>query len=159
MYRPGLFILTTILSCGALAQAADPDAPQPKAEAPRAQHRFFDVVNDSGIAAAAIPIIGDSLSTQHFLETGSIKEGNPLARPFVGSRTGQAFISGVGFGSVIGGMYLFHRLEGRAGDRHPRKRFIYSLLERATPGIVSAVEFDRWHHNDVLIQQTKQSTQ
>ena len=150
-----LLALITCFGAAGFAQASDPDAPRPRSEAPYVQHHFFDLMNDSAIAVAVVPIIGDSLSTQRFLATGKIIEANPIARPFVNTTAGQAFISSVGLGSMIGGMYLFHRLEGRARERHSKTRVVFSLLERATPLIVSGVEFDRWHHNNVLIQQTK----
>jgi hypothetical protein len=137
---------------GVFAQSAAPDAPPSKPESLYTQHRFFDLMNDSAMGGAAIPIIGDSLSTQRFLGTGLIGEANPVARPFVKTPGGQAFISSVGFGSMIGGMYLFHRLEGHAGEHKAARRF-FSFLERTTPVAVSAVEFNRWHHNNVLIQQ------
>ena len=149
-----MFLVATVFtSASAVAQSAALDAPQPKPEPLYTQHRFFDLINDSAIGGAAIPIIGDSLSTQHFLETGLIGEANPVARPFVKTPGGQAFISSLGFGSMIGGMYLFHRLEGHAGERHKAARRVFSFLERTTPIAVSAVEFNRWHHNDILIQQ------
>jgi hypothetical protein len=152
MARLHSLIPVLLLTAAGFSQAADPEAPTPKAEQHHAQHRFFDLVNDSSIAAAAVPIIGDSLSTQRFLGVGTIHEGNPIARPFVNTRSGQAFISSVGFGSLVGAMYVLHRLEGRAGEAHRRKRVLYSWLERASPVIVSSVEFNRWHHNEVLIQ-------
>jgi hypothetical protein len=145
-------VITVFASISAFAQSA-PDGPRPKPESLYTQHRFFDLMNDSAMSGAVIPIIGDSLSTQRFLETNLIGEANPLARPFVKTPGGQAFISSVGFGSMIGGMYLFHRLEGHAGERHKVSRRVFSFLERTTPVAVSAVEFNRWHHNNVLIQQ------
>jgi len=147
-----VLVLTTLASASAFAQSAAPDSPRPKPEPLYTQHRFFDLVNDSAMGGAAIPIIGDSLSTQRFLGTGLIGEANPVARPFVKTPGGQAFISSLGFGSMIGGMYLFHRLEGHAGE-HKAARRIFAFLERTTPVAVSAVEFNRWHHNNMLIQQ------
>ena len=150
---PLMFLVVRVFaSASAFAQSAAPDAPRPKPESPYTQHRFFDLVNDSAMGGAAIPIIGDSLSTQRFLGTGLIGEANPVARPFVKTPGGQAFISSLGFGSMIGGMYLFHRLEGHAGE-HKAARRVFSFLERSTPVAVSVVEFNRWHHNNVLIQQ------
>ncbi len=125
-------------------------------------HRFFDLPNSFGLGYSALAIMGDSHSTQTFLGLGKTKFGkpielNPLAKPFTKSTGGQIFISSAGFGGEIGGMYLLHRLEQRAGDAHPRKRKLYLILERTLPFAVGTVEMTKWAHNKQLISKVKLS--
>jgi hypothetical protein len=144
-----LIFLGLVFACQSFAQTL-PEAPAPK------QHRFFDWINDSGLALSAVGIIGDSVTTQRFPQTGfaTISEGNPLARPFTGSAKGQVTISAVGFGGEIGAMYLFHRQERRG--HHPR---LFNVLERATPFMVASVEFWIWERNTRLLHLADQQNQ
>lgn len=122
---PKLFIaVALLLSVVGRAQSL-PEAPP--------SHRFLDSKNEALIVLSAVPIAGDGLSTQAVLASGG-GEGNPLARPFVKSATGGAFIAGMGFLSEIGGMYTLHRLG------HHR-------LERILPVAVSAIETYMTLHN------------
>ena len=153
-YLPGVLAFI-LLSVPALGQSL-PDAPQPK------QHRFFDLLNDSGLALSAIAIAGDSISTQRFPSSGvsTISEANPLARPFVGNAVGQAAISSAGFGGVLGGMYLFHHLEGKAVRQgRARAAKVFLILERSTPFVVASVEFALWERNNRLNQRASQANQ
>ncbi len=101
-----LFIM--VLVCAAVAQETHlPDAPVPQAKTKL--HRFMDWQDGIELGGAAVGIVFDSLSTQHMVGLHCCHEGNPFAKPFVGSRRGQAFISAAGFGAEIGGMYLAHR--------------------------------------------------
>lgn len=153
-YLPGVLALI-LLSVPALGQNI-PDAPQPK------RHRFFDLLNDSGLALSAIAIAGDSLSTQRFPHNGvsTISEANPLARPFVGNAVGQAAISAAGFGGEVGGMYLFHHLEGNAArEGRTRAARVFLILERSTPFVVASIEFALWARNNRLNQWASQANQ
>lgn len=77
---------------------------------PRAPtHRFFDAKNAFAAGAFAVALAGDSWSTQRALEYPGVSEANPLARPFVSSRAGQAVYSGSSLGLMLGGMYLAHK--------------------------------------------------
>jgi hypothetical protein len=72
-------------------------------------HRFFDAKNTLAVGAFTVGLAGDSWSTQRALENPGVREANPLARPFVSSRTGEAVYSGSCLGLMLGGMYLAHK--------------------------------------------------
>ena len=72
-------------------------------------HRFFDLKNSFGLSAAAVSLTADALSTQKGLAYPGFYEMNPLARPFVQTRTGAAVYSAGSLGLVAGSMYLAHR--------------------------------------------------
>lgn len=72
-------------------------------------HRFLDAKNAFAAGAFAVGLAGDSWSTQRGLQYPGMREANPLARPFVSSRAGQAVYSGSSLGLVLGGMYLAHK--------------------------------------------------
>jgi hypothetical protein len=134
-----LFLVTS-----ALAQEASPQPP-PGGEAassaspnpvsfspvvsPRATppHRFFDTRNVFAASAFAAGLTGDAWSTQRALTYPGTREGNPLARPFVSSRTGEALYSGSSLGLMLGGMYLAHKT-------HHHK------LERVVPWVMAGWE-------------------
>ncbi|HET9364104.1 MAG TPA: DUF5658 family protein [Candidatus Angelobacter sp.] len=72
-------------------------------------HRFFDMRNTFALSAAAVSLTADALSTQKGLSHPGFYEMNPLARPFVQTRTGAAIYSAGSLGLVAGSMYLAHR--------------------------------------------------
>lgn len=72
-------------------------------------HRFFDMRNTFALSAAAVSLTADALSTQKGLAHPEFYEMNPLARPFVQTRTGAAIYSAGSLGMVAGSMYLAHR--------------------------------------------------
>lgn len=72
-------------------------------------HRFFDMRNTFALSAAAVSLTADALSTQKGLAHPGFYEMNPLARPFVQTRTGAAVYSAASLGLVAGSMYLAHR--------------------------------------------------
>ena len=72
-------------------------------------HRFFDMRNTFALSAAAVSLTADALSTQKGLAHPGFYEMNPLARPFVQTRTGAAIYSAGSLGMVAGSMYLAHR--------------------------------------------------
>lgn len=72
-------------------------------------HRFFDMRNSIAFAALAAGLTGDALSTQKGLGLPGFHEMNPIARPFVQSRTGAAFYSAASFALMGSGMYLAHK--------------------------------------------------
>jgi hypothetical protein len=90
-------------------------------------HRFFDAKNVSGASAFAVGLAGDAWSTQRALAYPGTREANPLARPFVSSRTGEAVYSGSSLGLMLGGMYLAHKT-------HHHK------LERIVPWVMAGWE-------------------
>jgi uncharacterized membrane protein YgdD (TMEM256/DUF423 family) len=78
---------------------------RPKAERP---HRFIDRTNSLAFVALAGSLTADALSTQKGLAYPQFHEMNPLARPFVQTRTGAAFYTAGSFAFFTGGMYLAH---------------------------------------------------
>src|SRR5260370_11456188 len=74
-------------------------------------HQFFDFKNSFAAGAFAVGLAGDSWSTQHALAYPGTREANPLARPFVTSRTGEAVYSGSSLGLLLVGMYLAHKTQ------------------------------------------------
>jgi len=112
-----------------------PDSPSPKSTAvtpvitPRATttHRFFDSKNVFAASAFAVGLAGDAWSTERALSYPGTREGNPLARPFVSSRTGEAVYTGSALGLMLGGMYLAHKT-------HHHK------LERVVPWVMAGWE-------------------
>lgn len=91
-------------------------------EIPLETHRFWDRSNliRLGINTGAQTL--DAVSTQRFLQRGTAKELNPLARPFVTRGwDGQVVYSyGLGVALPVGLSYLCHR-------------WGWHKLERATP--------------------------
>ncbi len=80
-------------------------------------HKFFDARNAFAAGAFALGVAGDSWSTQRALQYPGTREANPLARPFVSSRTGEAIYSGGSLGLLMGGMYLAHRTNHHKVER------------------------------------------
>jgi hypothetical protein len=90
-------------------------------------HRFFDRTNSLGFAAMAGSLTADALSTQRGLALPRFHEMNPLARPFVQTRTGAAFYTAGSFAFLSGGMYLAHKTN-------------HHKLEKITPFVISGWE-------------------
>jgi hypothetical protein len=80
-------------------------------------HRFLDLKNSLAIGAFGAALAADSYSTQRGLAYPQIRELNPVARPFVSSRTGQVAYSGAGFAFFAGGMYVAHRTSHHRMER------------------------------------------
>jgi len=78
-------------------------------KAPSTTHRFIDTRNLFALGSLAAGLTADALSTQKGLSYPGFYEMNPLARPFVKSRSGAAIYSAGSFGLLAGGMYLAHR--------------------------------------------------
>lgn len=78
-------------------------------------------------AALAAGLTGDALSTQKGLGLPGFHEMNPIARPFVQSRTGAAFYSAASFALLGGGMYLAHKTN-------------HHKLERVLPLVIAGWE-------------------
>ena len=97
--------------------------PQPS----EAAHRFLDIRNSMAFAALAAGLTGDALSTQKGLGLPGFHEMNPIARPFVQSRTGAGFYSAASFALMGSGMYLAHK------TNHHR-------LERVLPFVIAGWE-------------------
>ena len=108
-----MFIALLLLFTCMLAVAEDvPSAPTPLPARPvrsENDHPFFDFKNAMALGAFSVSLTGDSLSTQRLLNYPGYRERNPIARPFVGSRTGMAVYSGGSLGIMMGGMYLAHK--------------------------------------------------
>jgi len=97
---------------------------KPKAEQP---HRFIDRTNALAFAALAGSLTADALSTQKGLAYPRFHEMNPLARPFVQTRTGAAFYTAGSFALLGGGMYLAHKTN-------------HHKLEKITPFVIAGWE-------------------
>ena len=110
---------------------AYPGEPAPtvllKVRPSEAAHRFFDMRNSIAFAALAAALTGDALSTQKGLGMPGFHEMNPIARPFVQSRTGAAFYSAASFALMGGGMYLAHKTN-------------HHMLERVLPFVIAGWE-------------------
>ena len=72
-------------------------------------HRFFDIQNATALAALAVGLTSDALSTQKGLGLPGFHEMNPLARPFVQNRPGAALYNAASFALIGGGMYFAHK--------------------------------------------------
>jgi hypothetical protein len=118
-----------------IATTPEPASAQPVLMAPVAiatkkseqPHRFFDRTNSLGFAAMAGSLIADALSTQRGLALPRFHEMNPLARPFVQTRTGAAFYTAGSFAFLSSGMYLAHKTN-------------HHKLEKITPFVISGWE-------------------
>jgi len=72
-------------------------------------HKFFDVRNSLGVSVMASSLIADALSTQKALAYPGFREMNPLARPFVQTRSGAAVYSAGSFAVLTGAMFAAHK--------------------------------------------------
>lgn len=113
---------------------ADPAAPAPVVVAKPAMvsvkpepHRFIDRTNSLAFMSLAGSLSADALSTQRGLAYPRFHEMNPLARPFVQTRTGAAFYTAGSFAFLSGGMYLAHKTS-------------HHKLEKITPFVISGWE-------------------
>lgn len=93
-------ILVLFASTFSSAQALE-DAPQP--------HKFLDKTNAFTMATAAVSVSLDGLSTQYWEGLGHYYEKNPIARPFVKTRRGDALYFGTSYAAMVGFMYISHR--------------------------------------------------
>jgi hypothetical protein len=94
---------------------------------PEQPHRFVDRTNSFAFAALAASLTADALSTQRGLAYPNFHEMNPIARPFVQTRTGAAFYTAGSFAFLTGGMYLAHKTN-------------HHKLEKITPFVISGWE-------------------
>lgn len=95
-------------------------------------HRFFDVKNSFALSAVATSLAADALSTQKGLSYPGFYEMNPIARPFVQTRTGAAVYSAGSLGLVAAGMYVAHR------TRHHKLERILPFAIAGWEGLLSA---------------------
>ena len=95
-------------------------------EAPR-PHKFLDVRNSLALAAFGGGLTADALSTQRGLAYSRFSEMNPIARPFVQTRSGAAAYSAASFAFMGGGMYLAHKTG-------------HHKIERITPFVLAGWE-------------------
>jgi hypothetical protein len=98
------------------ALAAPPAAFIKLKQQPRA-HSFFDARNTLGFATLGASLTADALSTQKGLAYPGFVEMNPIARPFVQSRTGAAVYNAGSFGLMAGLMYWAHKTEHHKLER------------------------------------------
>ena len=98
-----------------------------KLKQPPQEHRFFDAKNTLGLASLAASLSADALSTQKGLAYPGFHEMNPIARPFVQSRSGAAVYTAGSFGLLAGIMYVAHKTN-------------HHKLERILPFAVSGWE-------------------
>jgi hypothetical protein len=88
-----------------------------KLKQPPAAHSFFDARNTLGLASLGASLTADALSTQKGLAYPGFTEMNPIARPFVQTRTGAAAYNAGSFGLLAGIMYWAHRTEHHKLER------------------------------------------
>jgi hypothetical protein len=80
-------------------------------------HNFFDARNTLGFTTLGTSLIADALSTQKGLAYPGFVEMNPIARPFVQTRTGAAVYNAGSFGLMAGLMYWAHKTEHHKLER------------------------------------------
>jgi hypothetical protein len=126
-----LFLLMLVSCAPIIAQAPEAPAgvsapddsivpaakPRIKLRATVPAHRFFDLKNSLAFTSVAVSLAGDGWSTQRALTYPGVREVNPLARPFVGSRAGEAAYSSAGLALVAGAMYLAHKTNHHKWER------------------------------------------
>jgi hypothetical protein len=88
-----------------------------KLKQPPRTHSFFDARNTLGFATLGASLTADALSTQKGLAYPGFSEMNPIARPFVQSRTGAAVYNAGSFGLMAGLMYWAHKTEHHKLER------------------------------------------
>jgi hypothetical protein len=88
-----------------------------KLKQPPRAHSFFDARNTLGFATLGASLTADALSTQKGLAYPGFVEMNPIARPFVQSRTGAAVYNAGSFGIIAGLMYWAHKTEHHKLER------------------------------------------
>jgi hypothetical protein len=88
-----------------------------KLKTPPRTHSFFDARNALGFATLGASLTADALSTQKGLAYPGFVEMNPIARPFVQSRTGAAVYNAGSFGLMAGLMYWAHKTEHHKLER------------------------------------------
>ena len=158
-----LLLCAPALAQGSGAQAADsgpgpgsaspvPANPVPKAPFPllkpgQPAHKFLDFKNSLAIAAFGSALAADSYSTQRALAYPNLREGNPVAQPFVSSRAGEIAYSAAGFALFGGGLYLAHR------SGHHK-------VERIAPWIVAGWEgiLAGWNWHQVSVARSNQTS-
>lgn len=120
-------IATPLISIFPVFPAEPAPAVLLKARPSEAAHSFFDMRNSLALVAVAAGLTGDALSTQKGLGLPGFHEMNPIARPFVQSRTGAAFYSAASFALTGSGMYLAHKTN-------------HHKLERVLPFVIAGWE-------------------
>ena len=94
-----------------------PPAALIKLKTPPRTHSFFDARNTLGFATLGASLTADALSTQKGLAYPGFAEMNPIARPFVQTRTGAAAYNAGSFGLMAGLMYWAHKTEHHKLER------------------------------------------
>jgi hypothetical protein len=123
--------LTTAGAAPANAFLATPAALITLKAAPR-PHRFFDARNSLALACLAASLSADALSTQKGLAYPSFREINPIARPFVQTRTGAAIYTAGSFALLAGVMYVAHK------TGHHKLERIFPFAIAGWEGLLSA---------------------
>ena len=109
-----------------------PPAALIKLKTPPRTHSFFDARNTLGFATLGASLTADALSTQKGLAYPGFVEMNPIARPFVQTRTGAAVYNAGSFGLMAGLMYWAHKTE------HHKLERILPLAVGSWEGLLSA---------------------
>jgi hypothetical protein len=94
-----------------------PPAALVKLKTPPRTHSFFDARNTLGFATLGASLTADALSTQKGLAYPGFVEMNPIARPFVQTRTGAAVYNAGSFGLMAGLIYWAHKTEHHKLER------------------------------------------
>jgi hypothetical protein len=109
-------LLPVLLLC-AVAQAENMIKPEPPLPNAPSAHRFWTLENKVQVSVFAGLVAADSITTQRGLSQG-LREGNPIARPFVKmGAPGQAVGAALGFGAGMGTVYVLHRTQHHKAER------------------------------------------
>lgn len=134
---------STTISTPSVTASLLPEAPAPVVTAnaveglvvlktQKPQHRFFDVENSLGLSLMASSLIADSVSTQKALAYPGFHEVNPLARPFMNSRSGAAAYTAGSFAFLAGTAYLMHK------THHHKLEHIFPFAVAGWEGFLAA---------------------
>lgn len=114
--------LIAVLLLSAVAACETPAAPQP---------RFLDKQTRLELATSVAAIGMDGYTTRSAIGNGW-HEINPVARPFVSSNAGMAFVCAASISGEVGSMYLFRN---------------HRVIKHLIPAAVTAVEIGFVAHN------------
>lgn len=110
-------LLPVFLLCASAAHAENMIKPEPPLPNAPSAHRFWTIEQKVSVGTFAGLVAADAITTQRGLSQG-LREGNPIARPFVNmGAPGQALGSALGFGAGVGTVYILHRTHHHKAER------------------------------------------